>query len=540
MHADDALRDEPTRPEDTPRQLGSLQRLREWWRTLPRPRERRLAMTLAVSLVLLRSSIFVFFDAVFDSDQAIVGLMAKHLGEGRALPVFTYGQDYQLAIEAWLAAPLFWLFGTSIFALKFPLLVINVVMAALLVRILERELTLRPLVALVVASPFVLAPPGTTVYFLEASGGQVEPLFIALLLWLTRRSPLTFGVIFALGFLQRVFTVYAVGALLLVELLDRSLLTTDGLKRKLQAAVSFAAVWHVVGLAREYAGTAWGPATSGNYAGLPVTTSDSASLNVSLLLDRFCFDPVSLPASLVKFSGPFLSTMFGGHREPLADLAIPSLGTQGVDGLWWLLGATVLLAAGRIGWTAVTGPTRPWHPQLQFATYLIFIGLQSSVVYVVSQCGLVAAGTMRYTLMTVLGVIGILAYHVAVEPNRHIRRITTGVVALWAVVTLGGHTRLLAEFVESPPSNNRRVLADYLTERDIRYGHAYDFWDVYSTMFFADERVILSSPRRWFIQEYEWLVQRNRDEAVWILREPCDGGEQVTDTHWVCPPEPGG
>ena len=43
----------------------------------------------------------------FDSDQAIFGLMAKHLSELRALPVFMYGQNYILGVEAWMAAPLF-------------------------------------------------------------------------------------------------------------------------------------------------------------------------------------------------------------------------------------------------------------------------------------------------------------------------------------------------------------------------------------------------------------------------------------------------
>ena len=32
----------------------------------------------------------------FDADQAIVGLMAKHISEGRAFPVFFYGQSYLL------------------------------------------------------------------------------------------------------------------------------------------------------------------------------------------------------------------------------------------------------------------------------------------------------------------------------------------------------------------------------------------------------------------------------------------------------------
>ena len=500
--------------------------------------ERTLVFVIAAGLVLLRSAVFVFFDAVFDADQAIVALMAKHLAEGRTLPVLTYGQDYQLAIEAWLAAPVFWLFGPSVLALKLPLLAINIALAVLLIALLERELGLRPGLGLLVTSLFILAPPGTAIYFLEASGGQVEPLFAALLLWVTRRRPVVFGTILAFGFLQRVFTAYALGALVLIELLDRSLFTAKGMRRKLEAALAFTAVWQGIGLVRAQAGSAWGPATSGSYAGLPTTTSDSAALNVGLLLDRFCFDGASLPRSLTDFAGPFLSTMMGGHREPLVDLAIPSVGTQGVDGLWIVLGTTLLLALARIVWSAVRDDERPWHPRLQFATYLILIGAQSSAVYLLSQCGQISAMTMRYTLLTVLGLVGIVAYHLVVEKHRLLRRLTVGVVAVWALMGLWDHTRLLADFVSDPPADNRQQLADYLVDNDIKYGYA-DYWDVYSTVFFANEEVILSSTSVWVIQEYEWIVQNHQSDAVWITREPCDGGTRVTDAHYVCPPRAG-
>ena len=493
---------------------------------------------LAAGLVLLRSAVFVFFDAVFDSDQAIVGLMAKHLSDGRTLPVFTYGQDYQLAIEAWLAAPLFWLFGPSVVALKLPLLAINIMLAVLLIALLERELGLRPVLGLLLTSLFILAPPGTTIYFLEASGGQVEPLFVALLLWVTRRRPFLFGTILAFGFLQRVFTAYALGALVLIELLDRSLFTTEGLRRKLQATVAFTAVWQGVGLLRAYMGSAWGPATSGSYAYLPISTSSSAALNADLLLDRFCFDAGSLPSNLLNFAGPFLATMMGGRREPLVDFSIPNAGTQGLDGLWLLLGGTLLVAVGRIVWSAARGHGLPWHPRLRFATYLMLIGAQSSAVYVLSQCGRISADTMRYTLLTVLGLVGIVAYHAVVERRPLIRRVIWGVVGCWAVVALWGHTRLLTDFLRDPPVNNRRQLADYLVANDIRYGYA-DFWDVYTTVFFTGEKVILSSPSLWFIQEYEWIVQNHESGAVWITRDPCEGGTRVTEAHYVCPPRAG-
>ena len=536
--ADDQPPYRTARPEDTPRPHPSPPSVPRWPRGVTAGQERAVVFTLAVTLVLLRSAVFVFFDAVFDSDQAIVGLMAKHLSDGRALPVFTYGQDYQLAVEAWLAAPLFWLFGPSVLALKLPLLVINILLAVLLIALLDRELGLRPALGLVVASLFILAPPGTTAYFLEASGGQVEPLFVALLLWVTRRRPLRFGTILAFGFLQRVFTAYALGALVLVELLDRSLLTAEGIRRKLLAAVGFTAVWQGIGIVRAQVGTAWGPATSGSYDYLPISTSDNTALNADLLLDRFCFAAGSLPGNLADFAGPFLSTMMGGRRVPLVDFSIPSLGTQGLDGLWFLLGGSLLLATGRIVWSACRGHALPWDPRLQFATYLILIGAQSSAVYVLSQCGRINPTTMRYTLLTVLGLVGIVAYHAVIERRPLIRRFTLGVVGCWAVVALWGHTTLLVDFLRDPPVNNRQELADYLVANDIQYGYG-DFWDVYSTVFFSDEQVILSSTSIWFVQEYEWIVQNHQSEAVWITREPCDGGTRATDTHYVCPPRAG-
>ena len=68
---------------------------------------------ILIAAVLFRACIFVFWEhSNFDSDQAVMGLMAKHIVEGRAFPVFFYGQYYILGVEAWLAAPLFLLAGT--------------------------------------------------------------------------------------------------------------------------------------------------------------------------------------------------------------------------------------------------------------------------------------------------------------------------------------------------------------------------------------------------------------------------------------------
>src|SRR4029079_19589262 len=110
-----------------------------------RRRERWIVLAIAIAVALGRSTIFLVWpEAYFDSDQAVFGLMANHLAELRAFPLFMYGQSYILGVEAWMAAPLFMLAGPSATALKLPLLAINLVAAWLLVRTLERDAGLRP------------------------------------------------------------------------------------------------------------------------------------------------------------------------------------------------------------------------------------------------------------------------------------------------------------------------------------------------------------------------------------------------------------
>ena len=53
-----------------------------------------------MGIVLLRVAVPLCFEQVFDSDQAVVGLMAKRLSEFRSFPLFFYGQNYMLAVQA--------------------------------------------------------------------------------------------------------------------------------------------------------------------------------------------------------------------------------------------------------------------------------------------------------------------------------------------------------------------------------------------------------------------------------------------------------
>src|SRR5213593_3249586 len=63
------------------------------------------------------------------SDEAIIGLMGKHILEGRYFPFYMYDQPYNAgaAWEAYLAAVAFALFGVSVISLKSCIVVLSLV-----------------------------------------------------------------------------------------------------------------------------------------------------------------------------------------------------------------------------------------------------------------------------------------------------------------------------------------------------------------------------------------------------------------------------
>src|SRR4051812_15225040 len=100
----------------------------------------RLCAAAAVLLVLARSySMLAYEQLDFDSDQAIVGLMAKHLSELKTFPLFFYGQDYMLGVQAWIAAPFLRLGGATLLMLRLPLVIVNCVVAVWLLRWIARS-----------------------------------------------------------------------------------------------------------------------------------------------------------------------------------------------------------------------------------------------------------------------------------------------------------------------------------------------------------------------------------------------------------------
>jgi hypothetical protein len=81
-----------------------------------------VALALGLAGVAYRLALVLRTVPGANSDEATMGLAAIHIARGEGLPVYLYGQHYMGTLEAYLAAPLFAVFGASTALLRLPLL----------------------------------------------------------------------------------------------------------------------------------------------------------------------------------------------------------------------------------------------------------------------------------------------------------------------------------------------------------------------------------------------------------------------------------
>jgi hypothetical protein len=526
---------------------------------------RRLVFGVALAmLVVARSIVFVFWPAAhFDSDQAVTGLMATHLAELRAFPVFWYGQTYMLGVEAWLAAPVMAIFGASVTALKLPLLAMNLAIALLLFRGLTRDEGLDEGRAAFATLFFVLAAPITSAHLLTANGGNVEPSLYVLLLWTLRRRPIWFGLVLGVGFLNREFTIYGAAALVVLDLARRTPTRAErgvgvpaservggsggakppGEKTLRRYALAFgtaALVW-LAFLALRHFSSAAGPGTS--TADLSATLAGNNLLQVAA---RLCFDLRAIAAGAGRVLTVHWPELFGLEPQPLTDFGIESTVRQGLTASAWLLvpvvGIPLVRQAPRASHIARlrAGHTdRASAGQAPYASgfcaYLMLVATFSLAGYLIGRCGVIDFYTMRYELLSLLGAVGLAGWYLRVERSR-------GITAVWAlccaailVISITAHVRLLGEYVTHPPVALKQDLIRELDARHIRYAYA-DFWTSYYVSFMTRERIIVASDEAVKVRTYNRLVDAHRDEAIRISRRPCADGYRLTAAFWGCTP----
>lgn len=489
---------------------------------------------VAVALVLLRVFVYLRFEQLqFDSDQAIIGLMAEHLVNGRAFPLFFYGQTYLLGVEAWAAAPFFLIAGPTVLALRLSILAWNLTAAMLLLKALEQGAGLRSWAALVPALFFIAAPPSIAAALMTAQGAIIEPFVYVTALWFLRNRPMWFGAVLALGTLNREFTFYAVPALLLVELLTGKLGTARR-REWLLAMVAFLVVWESVEALKPYADL-MGPGTRGQlirgYGGSQVAN----------LVGRFQWNVAELPLRISNLGSGILA-FFSGATQVETQLPIPSRSWLG-----WTVGLALMLGLMRTVWILLgLSPSdrgSPAHSLLQrmraqvarveFAVYAMAVGGAAVVAFISAKPALV--GYSRYTLLGLLMPVGLTAIIVSLDPNRFVRRTTMVVMVAWAALMTVDHTRLILALERKPPPNPMRQLADYLMAQGISTA-AGGYWRAYNATFLTAERVRIASVDVIRITEYQNLLP---EHPVTISDRPCGQGagegEQVGGMY-VCRP----
>ena len=476
---------------------------------------------------------FVLWEhAGFDADQAIYGLMAKHIAEGRAFPMFAYSFYYMLAVQAWITAPFVAIFGASVAVIKVPVVLINIVTGCLLVWVLHRDAGLRPVTALVSSLFFLLAPPALAAALVETGGANPEPLLYVLLLWVLRRRPLAFGLVFGLGFLHREFTLYGLTAIAGLALLDDRRITYERLKFAALTAVGCLIVWQMVQTGFVFS-TPFGP-------GAPVAAALGVGNSDQSVAGRVCWVPETILPGLGELFGSFLGATFGADDRRLSAFGLTSdvrTSLPGVPAFWPVLGLVFAGAMARVVWLSVRNRTPFWRGHGAIGAFLVLVGLQSGVAYVVGRCGNLDAVTFRYVLLTVYIGVGVAALYFAHETSRAWRRAMVGLILVWAVASGAVHARLMSEYIYREPPNTRRDLVTYLVDHKIRYARA-DYWTAYVLTFFSGERVIVASTDYIRINRYQREVDAHRAEAVTVQREPCasgQGAEAVPATFWVCP-----
>jgi hypothetical protein len=475
--------------------------------------------------VLFRSAPFLLWPQIlFDSDEAVFGLMARHIAQGRAFPLFMYGQTYMLSVESWLAAPVFLIAGSSIPGLRLPMLAMNVAIVLLLLRQLERDVGLRPALAFVPTLFFALASPVAAAHFLQANGGTLEPLLYVPLLWVVRMRPTLAGAVLAIALLHREFVVYGLVALVAVEAVQGSLFTRPGLHRWFAMLRTAAFVWLLAQWLKTFS-PALGPGTQFSAA----LSGPASPLG---LASRFCFEADALSYGLWRLVTDHWPTIFGVRVESLDDYGFATAAWQGLPGAWTMLAASMLLAAG--GVATHLARDRQWRPEYNFCAYLTVAGVLSVAGYIAGTCG--ALDRMRYELLSLLGAVGLAAWFLVTVHRTAVRSAWLLITSAALLVGALGTARLLADFTRSPPPAEKHLIARELEARGVKYATA-DYWLAYAVTFLTEERVIVASEDLVRIEEYQRLVRAHRDESQRVSRHGCDRGHPMRGGVFLCPPQ---
>jgi hypothetical protein len=137
--------------------------------------------TIATATLAARLPFLLRSDRFFDADEAVEGLMARHVLAGEH-PLFLWGQRYKGVPEIYLNAAVFRVTGSNVVSLKAVTLACFIVFLCVNFRLLERVCSRR--VAWIATAFFIAGPPSLVLWTLSGSAEVVMTLLAGAVLLL--------------------------------------------------------------------------------------------------------------------------------------------------------------------------------------------------------------------------------------------------------------------------------------------------------------------------------------------------------------------
>ncbi len=449
---------------------------------------RYLLLVLGVAL-LARTLLLASASVSLHADEAIIGLMARHILDG-ARPTFFYGQAYMGSLDPWLVALGFRLLGDSVLTIRLVQSALYLVVVALGFALAWR-ISGRPLIAL--TTGLLLAAPtvNTALYTTATLGGYNETLILGslILIWgyavshEQRGSAWRWGMLGLVGGLgwwtNGLIVAFAapVGLMLLYRWWKPT--QPDGLSRQRLIALALLAVagfvigsapWWIFDIQTGGAAisTFLRSQQTGQFAGIGINYVPPEQRALGLAV-------IGLP-TLLGMRFPWSSTYFalplGVAVLLIVVIAIYWLLRRAnpfrPDGRWLALGIPGLFFLIFVASTFGADPTGRYFLPLALPVALVIAALVES---------LHQAAAPRYRL-AVLGIpLFLLAYQ--------------GLGQITAARSAPGLTTQF-DLVSHIPNDHDDELIAFLDEQNIQHGYS-NYWVTFRLAFLTDERIQFSA-----------------------------------------------
>ena len=404
----------------------------------------------------------------FHSDEAIIGLMARHINQGLPIPIFFYGQSYMGSLDALLVAMAFRVTGESVTSIRLVQTLLYLVFVGTTM-LLAWRLTADRRTLLGAGLLVAIATPTLAVYTTASLGGYNELLVIGNLLllagWELHQQPrawrwwIVIGALIGLGWWTHgLIVTYAlpVGVIALLAVMRHKTLG--------QVAVAFAAFmvcsapWWVYNLTNDWETVRF---LLGGFGGIATQAR------------------MSIPDKLIGLVFIGWPGLIGARYSWQSTL-------------WTPLGWGMLIV-----WIVILVPSalrtlRARAVNQSSERYLWGMAASFTMIFILSSFGADATG--RYLLPLVAPLCVLLA----AQLRGRIGIIVLNVVLIWQLASVGnavaiqppGLTTQFDPITDIPNTDDERAIA-YLQHKGVTHGYA-TYWVAYRLAFLSHEQVTLS------------------------------------------------